>query len=140
MSEEPIRVEKLSVPDDGEVSMKPMLGKLVQEAVKLALIDCCIADAVDAAVGKDNPDIERWVETSNRLRAEWSEDIYSMPDDLFARMDPMALAQNVACRLLGTGGWSVNGVYSANATARETLQATRPEPCGRAGVRPEAGV
>jgi hypothetical protein len=34
----------------------------------------------------------------------------------------------VACRLLGTGGWSVNGVYSANATARETLQATFARP------------
>jgi hypothetical protein len=111
----------------GEVHMKPLLAVAIKEAVKLALIDCCLADAVDAAVGKEG-DFERWAETSQRLKAEWTADVYSMPADLFARMDPLALAQNVAVRLLGPGHWHVNGVYAGNATPRELLEATVERP------------
>lgn len=111
---------------DDKVSMKPMLGKLVEEAVKLALIDSVLADAVDQLVS--DGEMERWVATSDRLRAEWTEDIDSMPGELLAKMSPLALAQNVGCRLFGTGGWSVSGTYAPNASAREVLEATFARP------------
>lgn len=114
-------------PASGEVSMKPLLGMAVKEAVKLALIDCVLADAVDTAVGRDAT-VEHWGETAERLRAEWAHDVYSMPADLLAKMDPVALGQNVACRLFGTGGWMVNGVYSGNATVQQVVDASFARP------------
>lgn len=96
--------------DDLNLSMKPLLGLAIQEAVKLALID---------SVFVPTPDGER-VPTDDERRA-WSWDIHSMPDECMARMDPTALGQNVAVRLLGSGGWHSSGVYSGNATPREIL-------------------
>ena len=55
-------------------------------------------------------------------RAKMQMDEYAGPQ--YVDFDPGALARNVACRLLGTGGWTVNGVYSGNATDQQILDAT----------------
>lgn len=88
-----------------ELHMRPLLAAAIEQAVFLALIDSCAADATDEE------------------RAAWAWDIYTMPDKLFAKMDPGALAKNVACRLIGKGNWTVGGCYSGNATPREALEA-----------------
>ena len=52
-----------------------------------------------------------------------------MPEDkTLADVDLDALAQNLCCRLFGTGGWSVRGVYSGNATPQEILHACVENP------------
>ncbi len=52
-----------------------------------------------------------------------------MPEDkTLADIDLDALAQNLCCRLLGTGGWMVRGVYSGNATPQEILHACVEHP------------
>jgi len=38
-----------------------------------------------------------------------------------------ALGQNVACRLLGCGGWTVHGVYAGNASVFDLLMASIPD-------------
>ena len=112
---------------DPDRSMKPMLAKLVEEAVHLALIDCCLADAMDDIIERQG--IDAWLDgASDAVKTEWAHDIHAIPSAYIARMDPLALAQNVAVRLLGTGGWMVGGVYSGNATAREILDATFERP------------
>lgn len=94
-----------------EVSMKPLIGLAIQEAVKLALIDCLDPHQVT---------------DEDRMRYRW--DIHSVPDELWAGIDPTALAQNVACRLIGTGGWTVNGVYAGNATPKQILESCIERP------------
>jgi hypothetical protein len=108
--------------EDERVTMKPMLGALVQEAVRLALIDSVLVDELDK-----HP-VEKWGVVGDRLRAEWADDIYKIPSEHIARMDPQALAQNVAVRLLGPGGWNVGGVYGGNASASELVEATFARP------------
>jgi hypothetical protein len=111
---------------DPERSMKPMLGKLVEEAVHLALIDCCLGDAMNEVIERDG--VDAWLAASDAVKTEWAYDIFAIPSKYIARMDPLALAQNVAVRLLGPGGWMVGGVYAGNATSREILDATFERP------------
>lgn len=92
------------------IDMKALLGVAVSEAVHLALIDTVEIDLTDA----------------QRQAARW--DIHRIPGEAIARMDPEALAQNVCVRLLGSGGWFVNGVYAGNATPREVLDASIQRP------------
>jgi hypothetical protein len=99
------------------LSMKPLLAVAIQEAVKLALID---------SVYVRDGDEER--PPNDDERREWRWDVYAIPDESLARIDPVALAQNVCVRLLGTGGWYANGVYSGNATPREVLEACLERP------------
>jgi hypothetical protein len=114
MSDKPIQL------DEGRLSMKPLLGALVKEAVKLALIDSVMPT-------EREPNGQTRLPTDEEQR-RWREDIHSIPAAYIANMDPLALAQNVACRLLGTGGWSVNGVYGGNASPRDLLDATFERP------------
>jgi hypothetical protein len=113
-------------PIDPERSMKPLLGKLVQEAVHLALIDCCLADEMDGIIEREG--VDAWLARGDQVKTEWARDIHAIPSAHLARMDPLALAQCVAVRLLGSGGWMVGGVYAGNATARELLDATFERP------------
>lgn len=109
-------------------SMKPMLSKCVQQAVHLALID-----SVGPEPNPDGATLEEreglWTEEQ---RAAMELDIYAIPSDALARMSPMALAQNVAVRLLGAGGWELptpNGpMYTGNATTREVFEASFDRP------------
>lgn len=102
-----------------DVTMKPLLGILVQEAVTLALIDSIVPPVDDAHPYGLLTDDERLAFRRN---------VHSIPSEWIAAMDPMALAQNVACRLLGTGGWSIGDLYAPNATPREVLEATLERP------------
>lgn len=109
---------------DPNRSLKPLMAEVIREAVHLALIDSAIPDGAD-----DDGGSRMWTEAE--LEA-MHHDIYAIPSEALARMDPGALARNVAVRLLGTGGWSLmNGdeeVYTGNATAQEIwdLSIARP--------------
>lgn len=104
MSEPSVPVE----PELHETNMKPLLGLAVQEAVKLALVDTAAK--------------------TDEQRFEWTWDIYAMPDDALVGIDPGALAQNVACRLLGSGGWFSGTTYAGNATPTEVLHSCIQRP------------
>lgn len=62
-------------------------------------------------------------------REAWRNDVYLIPNSDF---DPMALAQNVVIRLLGSGGWMLptpNGdAYTGNMTARDVFEASMVRP------------
>lgn len=96
--------------------MKPLLSVAIMEAVKLAIIDSIAPAEIDG-------DVDAWMAESDARRDRLAFDIYQITGEELASIDPGALAQNVACRLLGTGGWCVNGVYAGNATPREILDA-----------------
>jgi hypothetical protein len=114
-------------PEFVEVALKPMLAECVQEAVKLALIDSCWP--VDEATGEDRA--ESWTPEE---RAAMRRDIHTMPSSAMSRIDPQALARNVAVRLLGTGGWFLpsprggDPIYTGNATSREVFEASFERP------------
>lgn len=109
-------------PEGVERNMKPALATLVQEAVCLALID--------SAVPHDEDGKERFWTDEERQAME--HDIFAMPGEALAEMDPIALAQNVAVRLLGRGGWELptiaGPIYTGNATAREVWEASLARP------------
>lgn len=98
-----------------DVSMKPLLSVAIHEAVNLALIDSCVEPP------KDLSDAEQTRYQSRKEELRW--DIFKLTDEEMAWMDPKALAKNICCRLLGTGGWEVNGVYAGNATPTQILEA-----------------
>lgn len=121
--------EQTVEPMDEARSMKPLLGKLIEEAVHLALIDSCLAIEQDRRL----PSSGSWTlvehqAVTERIKADWHDDIYAIPGECLAGMDAVALAQNVAVRLLGPGGWMVGGVYAGNATARELSDVTFGRP------------
>lgn len=96
-----------------QIDMKPLLGKLIERAFVFAVSDCI---APPEQPGKDQDDYDK-----RKLAIQ--RDVYNVTDEDWAQIDPMALAQNVCCRLLGTGGWSVNGVYAPNATVQQVVNA-----------------
>ena len=98
-----------------KTSMKPLLAVCLKEAVRLALIDSCVEPPKDAS------DAESQRYEARKEELGW--DIYKLSGDELAGMDPMALAQNVAWRLFGTGGWEVNGAYAGNSTPQAILEA-----------------
>lgn len=128
-------------------SMRCLLAIAVTEAVKLALIDSaapriicpdCDGSAIDTSdkgyegkcstcLGSSVTGIilDLW---TDEQKLEMRHDIYKMPSEAMAEIDPGALAQNVCCRLLGRGGWVVGGVYGGNATDREVFEATIERP------------
>lgn len=109
---------------DNETHMKPLLATAVTEAVKLAIVDSLPVEwPVNAFVEGTEECLERQEKKRN-----WLWDPYSIPQEHWNGIDPMALAQNICCRLLGKGGWEVNGVYSGNATPREILDACVERP------------
>lgn len=86
------------------VSMKPLLAAALDEAFAIAVVDS-ILDLTD----------ER--------RIAIFRDLYCMTGEEWGSIDPGALRQNITCRLFGTGGWLVRGVYSGNANKREVFGA-----------------
>ena len=106
-------------------NMKPLLGVAVQEAVRLAIVDCLDPDTV-----------------TDEDRERYRRDVHAIPVELWVRIDPTALGQNVACRLLGTGGWVIGDFYSGNATPAEVLGACVAEPHADplAGIKTEFGI
>lgn len=116
-----------AAPLDPERSMKPLLGKLVQESIHLALVDCCLADAMDEYVAKHG--IDAYLNGGREvITTPWLRDVHAIPSRYIARIDPSALGQCVAVRLLGAGGWMVGGAYAGNATPRDLLDATFERP------------
>jgi hypothetical protein len=105
-----------------------MLAACIQEAVHLALIDSVGPEADPKAESLER----RAGVWTPEERAAMEADIYAIPPEAIARMSPMALAQNVACRLLGTGGWELptpNGpMYTGNATTSEVFEASFDRP------------
>jgi hypothetical protein len=87
-----------------EVSMKPLLSAALDEAFHIAVVDS-IPDLTD----------ERRIAIFRNL--------HCMTDEEWGRIDPGALRRNIACRLWGSGGWTVRGVYSGNANKREVFEA-----------------
>jgi hypothetical protein len=65
-------------------------------------------------------------ELTDQQRTAMLADEYSGPQ--YVDFDPGALARNVACRLLGYGGWMVGDVYAGNATDRDIFDATFARP------------
>lgn len=115
---EPIQDPKDPYLVEARHSMRCLLSVAVQEAVTLALID--------TARPRDANGQDRFWTDDEKLAMR--RNIYAMPDEALGNMDPGALARNVACRLLGTGGWIVGGVYAGNATPREVFEATIERP------------
>jgi hypothetical protein len=117
----------MTPPEFVEVALKPMLAECVKEAVKLALIDSCWP--VDEATGEDRA--ESWTPEE---RSAMRRDIHTLPSSALSGMDPQALAQNVAVRLFGTGGWFLpnprggDPIYTGNATARDVFEASFERP------------
>ena len=95
------------------ISMKPLLSKLVQRAFVLAVSDCI-----------PPPEGINDLDAYDKRKEEIQRNVYDITPEEWAQIDPMALAQNLCCRLLGEGGWSVGGVYSANATVDQVMRAT----------------
>ena len=98
--------------DLNDTNMKPLLSKLIERAFVLAVSDC-----IAPPVGFDDQD------DYDKRKAAVQRDVYSISAEDWAQIDAMALAQNLCCRLLGKGGWEVNGVYSANATVQQVVNA-----------------
>ena len=94
-----------------DTHMKPLLSVAIHEAVKLAIVDCLDPDKV-----------------TDEDRIVYRKDNHKIPGDLWKSIDPTALAQNICCRLLGTGGWEVNNVYAGNASPIEVLYACIQNP------------
>jgi hypothetical protein len=107
-------------------SMRCLLALAVQEAVKLALIDSVLCCEMDEVIERDG--VDAWDERGDEVRAAWRRDIHAIPSRHIAQMDPMALAQNVSCRLLGYGGWMVGGLYAPNASPRDIFEASLERP------------
>ena len=102
---------------DIDVTMKPLLFKVVDQAVKLAIIDCCGFVPTD----------DGWRRSTQEEREEWLADIYKVPAEAWNAIDPGALMQNISCRLFGKGGWAVGDIYSGNAPAADVFLATFPQ-------------
>jgi len=47
--------------------------------------------------------------------------MHAITDEEWAQISPLALAQNIACRLVGYGGWESRGVYSTNSTVQQQV-------------------
>src|SRR5688572_826888 len=103
-----------------EVSLKPLLAVAVQEAVKLALIDSAIPP-------RKAPDGQYGFWTDEEIE-EFKRNIYAIPSESIAAMDPGALARNVAVRLLGSGGWHLPAGYTGNMTPREVFEGSIQRP------------
>lgn len=88
------------------LNMKPLLGAIIQQALRLAIIDCCgiVKDGTGERLATDSE------------REGWLANIHSLSQELWNDIDPTALGQNLGCRLLGRGGWEMNGVYAGNAS------------------------
>ena len=95
-----------------DTNMKPLLGKLIERAVVLAISDCIAP-----------PNEFSGMDGYSKRRRDIQRSVYNISEEDWAQIDPMALAKNVCCRLLGMGGWEVNGVYSANATVNQVVNA-----------------
>ena len=93
-------------PPEDQVSMKPLLLKVIEEAFRIAVVDSLLPEATD----------ER--------RVKIYRDIYAITEEEWGSIDPSALAKNLCNRLLGSGGWAVRGVYSGNASAKDVFDAT----------------
>lgn len=117
-----------SVEEPVERTMKPMLAACVKQALHLALIDSVLpepdpnAESFEARAGL-------W---TDQQKAAMEADIYAIPSSALAAMDPGALAQNLACRLFGFGGWALptpdGPIYTGNATISETFEASFDRP------------
>lgn len=103
-------------------SMKPLLAVAVEEAVRLAFVDSCLACEMDTVIAAEG--VDAWMERADEVRARWSRDPDSIPDEYVADMSRGAFAQNLCCRLLGTGGWQIGDMYTGNATPQEIFDAS----------------
>lgn len=113
---------------EAERTMKPMLGACIEQAVHLALIDSATPpQKLDGEALEERAGL--W---SNEQRAAMEADIYAIPSEALAGMDPRALAQNICNRLLGPGGWTLptpdGPLYTGTATTREVFEASFDRP------------
>jgi hypothetical protein len=104
----------------GSASMKPLLAVALKQALHWALIDSAAVhdpDNADCTDGTRLPTPEE--------REAWGWDLYAIP---LSHIDPGALAQNLAVRLLGSGGWFLGGEYTGNMSPREVFEASVDRP------------
>lgn len=110
------------------VTMKPMLAEVLREALVLACIDSSFAPEIDEDgacwIGAYDT-AEEWMDATEEFKRQWRANPYEIPLD---RIDIEALAQNLAVRLLGSGGWFLNGVYTGNASNRDIFEKTFDRP------------
>ena len=104
----------------GNASMKPLLSVVLRQALHWALIDSAAVHDPDNADCTDGTRI-----STPEEREAWGWDMYAIP---LGHIDPGALAQNLAVRLLGGGGWHIGGLYSGNATPQEVFDASIDRP------------
>jgi hypothetical protein len=115
-------------------TVKPLLAVAVEEAVKLAFADSCLACEMDKVIAAEG--VDAWMDRADDVRTDWSNNPSMIPDEYVAGMDRAAFAQNLCCRLLGTGGWQIGDLYTGNATPQEVFDAS----IGRAHEDPTAAV
>ena len=105
-------------PHDNPLSLKPLLAVAIHEAVAWALVD-----STDPELAGLTESFKAGDDNFAKTRAGWVLDPHSIPAEALASIDPTALAQNIANRLLGTGGWETGGIYHGNASPQETFTA-----------------
>ena len=93
---------------ENRFSMKGVLSEAIQEALLWAVADSCIDPMHADYEGR---------------REELILNVDSMTDGERAGLSFGVLAQNLACRLLGSGGWTINGVYTGNASTQQVVDA-----------------
>ena len=91
------------------VSMKPLMMLLLREAFWIAVCDS-LPDA-----------------TVERRREICSGGTLVISDEEWAQVSPGVLSRNIGIRLMGSGGFTVRGVYSGNATDAEDVAAVLPD-------------
>lgn len=110
------------------VTMKPMLADVLREALILAAIDSSFAPEIDEDgacwIGAYET-FEEWNDATEELKRQWRSNPYKIP---LERIDIEALAQNLAVRMFGSGGWTVAGGYTGNMNPRQVFDATFDRP------------
>jgi len=100
---------------DEPFSLKPIMVAAIEEAFAWALADSCISPPEDLS----DEETQRY----NKRKAEIVVGINCVTPEELASADIGALARNVAIRLMGPGNFTVNGVYSGNASTQKMVDA-----------------
>lgn len=105
-------------------SMKPLLGKMVIEALRRSIARCLPP------------------ETMPERRQEILYDPYCATKEEWNSLDWMALAQSMNVILFGSGGWRVGDIYGPNATPRQIVEACfeRPDEDPLGGLKMDLGL
>lgn len=110
------------------VTMKPMLAGVLREALILAAIDAAFFPEIDEGGScqiNQYETFEEWDDATEALQRQWRMNPHQIP---LERISIEALAQNLAVRMFGSGGWNLGGAYTGNMSPREVFEATFDRP------------